>query len=494
MIIPEEIKFILNHLKKNKFKAYIVGGCVRDLILEKKPKDWDITTNAQPQQIRKIFPKTFLDNELGTVGILTNSSDKTLEIVEITPFRKENEYLDQRRPCSVEWVETINQDLERRDFTINAIALTEDKSYSIKSKQKNRYKIIDLFKGQQDLKNKIIRAVGNPDKRFKEDALRLLRAVRFAVCLNFEIEEKTFNAIKNNSDLLQNISQERIRDEFIKIINSFNAANGIELLKKLNLLKHIIPEILEGVGVEQNEHHQYTVYKHGLYSLKYAAEQGFNQDVRIAALLHDIAKPRTKKGDGRNSTFYNHEVVGANMTHKILTRLKFPKKQVNKITKLVRYHLFYYNVGEVGYASVRRLIRKVGYESMNDLLQVRMSDRIGSGVPKAEPYKLRHLRYVIEKLSQDPLSVKKLKINGNKVMQILNINPEPKVGYILFILLEEILNHPEKNKKHFLESRVKELGQLKKQNLEDLYKQAKQKIENIEIKNDQMTKQKYWVS
>lgn len=485
MTIPKEIEFILNQLKKRDFQAYVVGGCVRDLILKKKPNDWDCTTNAPPQQIQQIFPKTFLDNELGTVGILTNSSDENLKIVEITPFRKENEYLDRRRPSSVEWVDTIDEDLKRRDFTINALALTKDK---------NKYKIIDLFNGQKDLKDKIIRAVGDPDKRFREDALRLLRSVRFATCLDFKIEKKTSDSIKNNSNLLQDISQERIRDELIKIISSSRATQGIELLRNLNLLEYIIPEVLEGVGVGQNKHHRYEVYEHNLLSLKYAAEQNFNQDIRIAALLHDVGKPRTKMGDGYNSTFYNHEIVGAKMTYKILNRLKFPKKQVNKITKLVRYHLFYYNVDEVGDSSVRRLIKKMGYENMNDLLKLRMADRIGSGVPKAEPYKLRHLQYLIEKLSQDPLSAKKIKINGNEIIGLLKINPGPTIGYILTILLEEILNNPEKNKKEFLESRVKELGQLSQKELENLYKKAKEKIEEIETKNDQMTKQKYWVS
>jgi poly(A) polymerase/tRNA nucleotidyltransferase (CCA-adding enzyme) len=490
MTIPKEIKLILRQLRKNGFEGYIVGGCVRDLLLKQKPKDWDCTTNATPEQIRQIFPQTFLDNDLGTVGVLTNSRDKTLKVIEITPFRQEDKYLHRRRPSAVKWVDTLDEDLKRRDFTINALALTEKKVY----KGRVKYEIIDLFKGQEDLKNKIIRAVGDPDERFQEDALRLLRAARFAVCLNFTIEDKTFASIKKNSHLLQAISQERIRDELIKIINSPNAARGIELLKDLNLLQYIIPEILQGINIGQNKHHQYTVYEHSLRSLEYAAKQNFNQAVRIAALLHDVSKPQTKAGDGYNSTFYNHEIVGAKTTYQILFRLKFPKKDIEKITKLVRYHLFYYNVDEVSHSSIRRLIRKVGKENMADLIKLRMADRIGSGVSKAQPYKLRHLQYLIEKLSQDPLSTKKLKINGDKIMQLLNINPGPIIGYILTILLKEILDEPEKNRPEILYLKVKELGQLQRQDLKNLYQQAKEKIEEIESKNDQMTKEKYWVS
>jgi len=253
-----------------------------------------------------------------------------------------------------------------------------------------KLKIIDPFSGKKDLKDKIIRAVGNPEERFSEDALRMMRAVRFATTLDFKIEEKTTRAIKKNSFWLQAISKERIRDEFLKIIMTERAADGIELLRLLSLLKYIVPELEQGFGVSQNKHHIYGCYQHAILSLKYVAKRNFNKYVRLAALFHDIGKPRVKRGEGSDATFYGHEILGAKMTTQILNRLKFPKKEIEKIAKLVRYHLFYYNPGEVFDSSVRRLVRKVGPENMEELLQVRMADRIGSGCPKAEPYKLRH--------------------------------------------------------------------------------------------------------
>ena len=213
----------------------------------------------------------------------------------------------------------------------------------------------------------------------------------------------------------------------------------------------------------------------------------------MAALLHDIGKPRVKRGEGPDSTFYGHEIVGARMTAQILERLKFPKKDIEKITKLVRYHLFYYNVGEVSEASVRRLVRNVGPENMEELLQVRMADRIGSGVPKAEPYKLRHLRYVIEKVSRDPISVKMLKVKGDDVMRILGIKPGPKVGQVLDILLGYVLADPQKNKKEILEQEIKKLGKLSGEKLKELAEKAREERIKIETKRDEMTKKKYWV-
>jgi putative nucleotidyltransferase with HDIG domain len=275
---------------------------------------------------------------------------------------------------------------------------------------------------------------------------------------------------------------------------SERAAEGIEKMRQLGLLKYIIPELAEGYKVTQNKHHIYDCYQHYLRSLDYAAKKGFNMYVRLAALFHDIGKPRTKKGEGPDATFYGHEIVGAKMTAQILNRLRFSKKDIEKIVKLVRYHLFYYNPGEVGESSVRRLLRKVGPENIEELLQVRMADRIGSGVPKAEPYKLRHLRYMIEKVSRDPISVKMLKVDGNDVMEILKIKPGPKVGQILHILLEEVIDDPKKNEENFLKKEIERLGKLPDEELEKLAKKAKEKIEKIEQKRDEMTKRKYWVT
>ena len=260
------------------------------------------------------------------------------------------------------------------------------------------------------------------------------------------------------------------------------------------MLKYIIPELEEGYGVGQNKHHVYDCYKHSLLSLEYAAKKGFNDHVKIASLLHDIAKPRVKRGEGLDSTFYNHEIVGARMTVAILNRLKFAKKDIEKIAKLVRYHLFYYNVDEVTESSVRRLVRRVGPESMEELLQVRMADRIGSGVPKAEPYKLRHLKYVIEKVSKDPISAKMLKVSGNDIMSQLNATPGPKIGQILDILLGHVINDPEKNKKEWLMEEIDRLGKLDEKELKDSAENGRKEREKLEVKEDKMTKGKYWVT
>lgn len=471
MNIPKNVKDIIKKLESKKFQAYLVGGCVRDLLLKTKPKDWDIATSANPEEIQKLFPKSFCNNEFGTVNV---------EGIEITPFRIETKYTDKRHPDKVKWAKTIEEDLSRRDFTVNAIAISKD--------------IIDPYNGQDDIKNKVIKAVGRPEDRFSEDALRMMRAVRFATILDWKIEPKTEKAIKNNANLLKVISKERIRDEFLKIIMADKAASGIETLKELGLLLYIVPELEEGYGVSQNKHHIYDCYKHAVLSLDFAARKKFNIYVRMASLLHDIGKPATKRGQGESATFYGHEVVGARITVKILDRLRFSKKDIEKVFNLVRYHLFYYNVGEVSEASVRRLVRKVGPEQVDELLQVRMADRIGSGCPKAEPYKLRHLRYIIEKVSKDPVSVNMLKVSGDDVIKMLKEKPGPKIGWILDILLEEVLADPKNNKKEFLKKQIEKFGKLKDEELKGMALSAKKERDKIIIKEDKMTKNKYWVT
>jgi poly(A) polymerase/tRNA nucleotidyltransferase (CCA-adding enzyme) len=482
--IPSEIRNIVHKLNEAGHQAFPVGGCVRDVLRGVKPQDWDVTTNAKPEEMQKVFPESFYENKFGTVTVLTGSEDVSLKEVEITPFRVEAKYSDKRHPDEVRFASNIEEDLKRRDFTINAMAFMVEKESP---------ELIDLFGGQVDLKNSIVRTVGDPNERFGEDALRMMRAVRFAVNLKFEIEKDTFAAIQKNSNLLAAISQERIRDEFIKIIMAGDARRGIDLLRESGLLAHIIPEILEGYGTSQNKHHIYDVYEHCVRALDFSAKSNFEGIVRIASLLHDVGKPRVKKGEGEESTFYGHEVVGAKMTEEILNRLKFPNKDAEIITKLVRYHLFYYNVGEVGENSVRRLVRQVGIENTERLLQVRMADRVGSGVPKAEPYKLRHLKYVIEKISHDPISVKMLKVGGSDVMRILSVSPSPKIGQILDILLGEVLDSPELNREDLLTHRVEELGKMSDNELVKMAEEARKAREEVQMKEDQMTKQKYWV-
>lgn len=477
MKIPEEVKKIMGKLESAEYEAYIVGGCVRDLLMRKVPADWDIATNARPKEVQKIFPESFYENQFGTVGVKTESESELLKIVEITTYRTETNYTDKRHPDKVKFADNIQEDLKRRDFTVNALAM--DKTGEVK----------DFFNGQTDIKNQKIRAVGNPEERFSEDALRLLRAVRFATTLNFEIEKETLEAVRKNSKLLKAISKERIRDEFLKIIGSQDAAKGVDLLRETGLLEQFIPELLEGVGVGQNLHHVYTVWEHDLRALKYAADQNYSIDVKIAALFHDIGKPRTKRGEGKYSTFYGHDLIGAKMTAEILERLKFPKKQIEKIVKLVRRHLFYYNVGEVTESSVRRLLSQVGRDNIGELVQLREADRIGSGVPKAKPYKLRHFEYMIDKVSADPISVKMLAIDGNDLMKELGIEPGPKIGLLLSSLLANVLDDPKLNTKEKLFELSKKLNKKTEKELRKNLERIEKEIE----KEEEKRKKKYYV-
>ena len=498
MTIPGIILEIAQKLIKANYKAYLVGGCVRDLLLGIEPKDWDMATDALPNEILNIFPDALYENEFGTVGVKTGLEDEKLKIVEITTFRVEGKYSDFRHPDEVKFAKTIEEDLARRDFTVNALAM--DLNFKKAQKKLNFKKhIIDPFGGQKDLKDKIIRAVLDPEKRFKEDALRLLRAVRFVVELTdrtnslWKIEPKTREAIIKYAFLIQNISKERIRDELIKIMQTSEAGRGILMLEELGLLEFIIPELREGIGVTQNKHHIYTVFEHSVRALDYTAKKNYSLEVRFAALFHDIAKPRTKRGEGPDATFFAHEYLGAKMVKNILERLHFEKDFIKKVAHLVRYHMFYYNVGEVSPAGVRRFIKRVGLENIDDLIKVREADRIGSGVPKARVYKIRHLLYMIERVRRDPISHKMLQVNGNDVMQILNISPGPKVGRILEILLEDVLDDPKRNTKEYLEERIKELGKLSDEELEDLAKKAKQKKEEFEANIEKEMKKKYYV-
>ena len=483
--IPSEITAIAKKLRDKKYLAFLVGGCVRDFLLNKKPKDWDVATNAKPEEIQKIFPDSVYENRFGTVAIKTDSEDQTLKIIEATSFRLEGKYTDKRHPDEIKFAKTIEEDLARRDFTVNAMAAEIQFEENIK--------IVDPFDGQKDLKNKIIRTVGEPSKRFNEDALRLMRAVRFSAELNFEIEEKTAAAIKEEAHLLAVIAKERICDELEKIIITERAAEGVQKLKKLNLLPHIIPELGEGIGVGQNKHHIYDVYDHNIRALDYAAKNNYSLIIRLAALLHDVGKPRTKRGEGPDSTFYNHEIVGAKIVKQMLDRLHFSKEIIEKVVHLVRYHLFYYNVGEVTEAGVRRFLHRVKPENIDDLIKVREADRIGSGVPKAVPYKLRHLLFMVEKVKQDPLSPKMLAVDGKDVMEIAKIEPGPKVGQILSILLDEVLEDPLKNEKKYLKNRIQELIKLKDKELEKTSEGAKEKKEEFEGGLEEEMKKKYYV-
>jgi tRNA nucleotidyltransferase (CCA-adding enzyme) len=494
MKIPKYVQNTLKTLEKANFEAYLVGGCVRDLLINNKPKDWDITTNARPKEIQKIFPETVYENKFGTVGIkIKNNNDETIDIVEITTYRIESKYSDKRRPDSVKFAKTLKEDLERRDFTVNALAMFHVKHRAQSKNTKNQttdnnYQVTDLFNGQKDLKNKLIRAVGDPNERFNEDALRMMRAIRFAVVLGWKIEPKTLKAIRNNAKLIKKIANERIHDEFIKILQSETPEEGILLLRNAKLLQYIIPELELGVGMNQNKHHTYTIFKHLIMSLKHCPSKDYR--VRLAALFHDIAKPQTKRGQGIDATFYNHDIVGAKIAKKIMKRMAFSSQDVEKVTHLIKNHMFYYNVGDVSDAGIRRLVKKVGKENMKDLMDLRISDRLGSGVPKAKPYKLRHLEYLIDKVSKDPISVKSLKVSGETLIKDLKMSPSPKFGAILDCLLAEVIENPKNNTKTYLKKRAKELD---KMDLKDLRKQAKGKIKEKKEEEDKEIKEKHWV-
>ena len=287
--------------------------------------------------------------------------------------------------------------------------------------------------------------------------------------------------------MLKFVSHERIRDEFEKIILSDRAYKGVELLRISGLLTYIVPELEKGIGVDQNKHHIYTIYEHCALSLKHCPSMKL--EVRLAALFHDIAKPQTKAGAGLDSTFYNHDFLGAKFAKKILTRLKFSNKTVEKVSLLVKNHMFYYNVDEVSEAGVRRLIRRTGKENLKDLMDLRIADRLGSGVPKAKPYKLRHLEYLIEKVSKDPISAKMLKVNGQNIIKILDIKPSPKIGAILKVLLSEVIEDPKKNTKKYLEKRVQELNKLSAEEIKKSEKVIEEKKEEEDLKD----KKKFWV-
>ncbi len=476
--IPKYIIDICQKLKSSKYEAFLVGGCVRDLLMEKTPKDFDITTNALPEEILKVFPASKYENDFGTVLLpLRDENEKVYDVVEITTYRSEQGYSNRRHPDEVRFEKNIDKDLERRDFTINALAYDpiEDN-------------LIDLFGGKKDISKKIIRAVGEPSERFKEDALRMMRAVRFYSQLNFEMEPKTQRAITKLAGGLKFISQERIRDELIKILSSDLPSEGITMLHDCKLLQYILPELEQGIGVKQDRHHIYPVYNHNILSLKHCPNKAWQ--VRFASLLHDIGKPKTRKIIQGIATFYNHEYVSANMARKITKRLKFSNEDSERIVNLVKNHMFYYNVGEVSAASVRRLIVKVGKENLQDLIDLRVADRLGSGTPKAMPYKLRHLQYMLEKVQNDPVSVKMLNINGEDLMKSLKIKPGPIIGALLDVLLSEVIEDPEKNNKEYL---VQKANDLKDYNLEQLREAAKDLIEQKNIEQDKNIKKQFKV-
>ncbi len=454
--IPETVTRVTEELEHAGFEAFLVGGCVRDHFMGVNPKDYDITTNATPEQIIAVFgeDKTFYDNAFGTVGVKTESEQDFLKVIEITPYRIESEYLDGRHPNVVSFSTSIKDDLGRRDFTINAMAYSPSQGH-----------IIDLFDGLKDIEEKRIRTVGNPNVRFKEDALRLLRAIRFSAQIGFSIEKETFDSIVVNHETIKNVSRERIKDEFSKLINSKDPSSGIFLLFQSGLLEYISKDLVRAYGVSQNKGgHKYDVFEHLVRSLQYAADQDFSLEVRLAALFHDIAKPHTKREIKGKTTFFGHEVVGERVTRVTLEDLKFSRETIEYVCLLVRWHMFFSDPEQITLTAVRRMLARVGETAIWDLIKLRQCDRIGSGRPNANPYRLRKYVSMIEEALKAPISLKMLKVNGVLLMKH-GFDAGKQLGDVLYALFDEVLEDPTKNTEEYLVTRATELKTLDEKEL-----------------------------
>lgn len=456
------------------FEAHLVGGCVRDLLLNKTPKDWDVATNALPDQIQAIFPDTFYENDFGTVGVKTGSEDSRTSIVEVTPYRTESGYSDRRRPDLVTFGTSLLGDLARRDFTINAIALDTSKA--------DRAHLIDPYDGQKDIKDKVLRTVGNASDRFNEDALRMLRAVRLVAELDFGIDNDTAEAINKNREHLRYVSRERVRGELERILASNKPMIALFMAQKLDILEYISPDLIRGVGVEQNQAHSYDVYEHLMRTMQHAADKGWGFDIRLAGLFHDISKPETRRWseEKQDWTFHGHEVVGARVTKKALIDLKFSRETVEKVTKLVRWHMFFSDPDQITLSAVRRMIQNVGKENIWDLLNLRICDRIGTGRPKEQPFRFRKYKAMVDQALRDPIAVTMLKIDGARLMELFHMKPGPKIGFVLNALLEEVLDDTKRNTREYLERRAGELIELPDEELKALGESGKKRREAAE--------------
>ncbi len=483
-LIPSIVLETTEKLEAAGFEAWVVGGCVRDLLIGKNPKDWDITTNASPEQIQGLFENTFYTNDFGTVGVVSETEDETLKVVEVTPYRVEGKYSDARRPDSVIFSQTLEEDLKRRDFTINALAFNPSKE-----------KLVDLYEGIKDIKDNIVRAVGEPQERFAEDALRILRAVRISAELNFSIEEKTRAAIAQQAPQLGKISKERIRDEFLRILSTDKPMKALILAQSLGLLGYIAPEIEKGIGVAQNQAHSFDVFEHNMRSLQHAADKGWPLDLRLAALFHDIGKPKARRWSDEKGdwTFHGHDVIGAKMTKKILEDLRISRETADKVVKLVRWHMFFSDPDKVTLSAVRRMINNVSRENIEDLVNLRICDRIGTGRPKEQPFRLRKYHSMIDQALRDPISVGMLAIDGAKVMAVTHEKPGPRIGWLLHALLEEVLENPALNTSSYLEEKVVEFSKLSDSELAVIGKEGKEKKEAAEEEEIKSIRKKHFV-
>lgn len=464
--IPEHVSNTADVLTNNGFKAYLVGGAVKDILLGNEPKDYDIATDALPEDITAIFPRSVSINaKFGTILVIMSGRDGERHDIEVTTFRKEENYYGGRWPSKVEFTQDLLIDLSRRDFTINAMAIDLDNLYAAGANASEV--VIDPFGGQDDLANKIIRAVGDPLERFGEDGLRAYRACRLAAVLQFQIEEKTLNAIKQTLSVAKQVSMERVRDEFLKLLKySPKPSVGIELLRNAGLLEYSIPELLECIGVNQPEWHTEDVYTHSLTTMDMAEDS-----IKLEALLHDIGKARTRSEDETGVHFYSHDTVGAEMAKVILERLKFSNAVIKKVLTLIRWHMFYYpsadwrkdnplemisngvDTKQGGWtdAAIRRFISNVGEEYIDDLFKLRIADANANPKSTFNPFEIEALQQRISEVRSKDMALKvtDLEINGND-LESIGINKGPEMGKVLNYLLEEVIEEPMNNTKERL--------------------------------------------
>ncbi len=443
--MPVGVRRVMERISAAGGEAYAVGGSVRDLLLGRRPDDWDLATSLTPREVMGVFRRTLPTGvEHGTVTVVTARRH-----VEVTTFRTEGEYSDHRHPDWVAFTRELEEDLGRRDFTINAVAM-------------DRWGCLtDPFGGLGDMARGLIRTVGDPAERFGEDALRMVRAVRFAAQLGFSVHESVMDALEENAPLVDGVSVERVRAELDRLLSSTDPAGGIELLRKVGLLERFWPELCEGVGVEQNPHHAYTVWEHSLNTLGAMARETSDLSLRLAALLHDVAKPRCLSTDAEGMRhFYNHHVVGAAVARRMLVRLRYDNRTIDRVTHLIRHHMALHHYPDMKDAAIRRLVNRVGVANMDDLVALRTADREGSGT-KDTPLSrgtLRLLERVDRVLAEDAaFSLKDLAVDGHDVMRVGGLDPGPGVGRILNRLLDEVLEDPSLNTRLALKARIREL-------------------------------------
>lgn len=431
MKLDKDVKEILKKFENNNFKAYVVGGAVRDYYIGLEVNDYDIATNAKPAEVIKIFQKVIPTGiKYGTVTLAYN--DKTYEI---TTFRKDFQYINNRKPGKVIFSNSIEEDIQRRDFTINSLYCDKDG------------KVHDLYNGIEDIKSKVIRTIGKPNERFIEDALRMIRAIRFMATLGFEIEEKTKKSIENNYSNIKNVSPERIRVEFDQIILSKRPRKGIRMLVETNIMKFIIPEIYDSIGFQQhNKYHDKDVYEHTLSVLENIESK---LELRLAALLHDISKPETFTLDEDNEGhFKGHHLKSAEKSVEILKRLRYDNKTIENVRVLIRYH--YLKDISIKEKGIKRFIRNVGLERLDDIFKLNIADIKGksdiAGMDKINNLKEK-TRSILEK--KEPLNKKDLNINGEDIKK-LGVKEGKLIGDILDFLLDKVLENPDLNNKKSL--------------------------------------------